>query len=134
MSRTRSETPSSRAPQRLRRSRSTSRPAISPIAKYLITAAPGDGGCWGGDRHDPTGPGPGPRRPPDARQDRSSPPPRPHRRTDRARTVRQASYTGPVTTTEAFEAGPDRGRGRAPPADLAGERGGTGGHALRWAA
>src|SRR5690625_7829066 len=75
-------------------------------------------------------PGPGPEgRPMPAR---TVPPhrPRPHRRTDHARTVRQASYTGPVTTTEAFEAGPDRGLERTPPQDLAAERGVLGGMML----
>src|SRR5699024_9006456 len=56
--------------------------------------------------------------------------PRPHRRTRHARTARQPSYTGPVTTTEAFEAGPDRGLERTPPQDLAAERGVLGGMML----
>src|SRR5699024_1413040 len=40
------------------------------------------------------------------------------------------SYTGRVTSTEAFEAGPDRGLERTPPQDLAAERGVLGGMML----
>ena len=40
------------------------------------------------------------------------------------------SYTGPVTSTDAFEAGPDRALERTPPQDLAAERGVLGGMML----
>ena len=44
--------------------------------------------------------------------------------------ARWASYTGPVTSTDAFAAGPDRGLERTPPQDLAAERGVLGGMML----
>src|SRR5699024_1631792 len=49
---------------------------------------------------------------------------------DREHSRRRSSYTGPVTSTEAFEAGPDRGLERTPPQDLAAERGVLGGMML----
>ena len=52
------------------------------------------------------------------------------RRPDREHSRRRSSYTGPVTSTEAFEAGPDRGLERTPPQDLAAERGVLGGMML----
>src|SRR5699024_7743739 len=55
--------------------------------------------------------------------ERSSPGvPRPPSATHRAPAPRRCSYTGSVTSTEAFEAGPDRSLERTPPQDLPAER------------